>query len=113
MLFAVSDAVWFALIAAVGLAIKQYFDWRQSQVVAGKVEAVRLKAIEAANDVAEVKTTLQSSTAEHGEKLSGIAQQVEIVRKESNGMKDELVREVRQASFAAGVKSETDKGDKP
>jgi exo-beta-1,3-glucanase (GH17 family) len=34
---------------------------------------------------------------------------VESVHRATNSMKDELVEEVRQASFAAGVKSETDK----
>lgn len=34
---------------------------------------------------------------------------VEIIHKATNSMKDELVREVRSASFAAGEKSEKDK----
>lgn len=38
-----------------------------------------------------------------------VATTVERVAVETNGMKTELVEEVRKASFAKGVKSETDK----
>lgn len=41
--------------------------------------------------------------------VAGVKEHVEKVEKATNGMKHELVEEVRKASFAKGVKSETDK----
>lgn len=42
-------------------------------------------------------------------KIDIVKAHVEKVEKATNGMKTELVEEVRRASFAKGVKSETDK----
>lgn len=39
-----------------------------------------------------------------------VLKRVEEVHAATNGMKAELVEEVRKASFAAGVKSESDRG---
>lgn len=38
-----------------------------------------------------------------------LLRRTEVIHKATNSMKDELVQEVRKASFAAGAKSETDK----
>jgi hypothetical protein len=46
----------------------------------------------------------------NGERIQQVASHVEKVERATNGMKSELVSEVRQASFAAGEKSEKDKG---
>jgi hypothetical protein len=45
----------------------------------------------------------------NSEKLETVRQLTEKVQEETNGMKAELITEVREASFAKGVKSETDK----
>lgn len=47
--------------------------------------------------------------ARQSRKLDSVADKVEVVRHETNSMKDQLVEEVRKSSFAKGVKSETDK----
>lgn len=38
-----------------------------------------------------------------------LLRKTEVIHKATNSMKDELVQEVRKASFAAGAKSEADK----
>ncbi len=43
------------------------------------------------------------------QKIAEVHELAKQVQVETNGMKAELVREVREASFAKGVKSETDK----
>jgi hypothetical protein len=45
----------------------------------------------------------------NGRKLAEVHDLTRQVQVETNGMKSELVKEVREASFAKGVKSETDK----
>jgi hypothetical protein len=45
----------------------------------------------------------------NGRKLVEVRDLTKKVQEEANGMKSELVEEVRKASFAKGVKSETDK----
>jgi hypothetical protein len=45
----------------------------------------------------------------NGRKLVEVHDLAKKVQEETNGMKTELVKEVREASFAKGVKSETDK----
>ncbi len=57
----------------------------------------------------KTRLTVAASSAIRDDKLDQVVQQVEQVAKHSNAMKDELVAEVRKASFAAGAKSETDK----
>jgi alpha-L-fucosidase len=46
----------------------------------------------------------------NGQKIDVVHELAKQVQVETNGMKSELVEEVRRASFAKGVKSETDKG---
>lgn len=45
----------------------------------------------------------------NGQKADNNSQRIEQIHQATNGMKTELVNEVRKASFAAGAKSETDK----
>lgn len=83
-IWAVSDVVWQALIAGAVTVTLAYMQMR------------------AARKVEEVKRTLAETTALHGEKLDEYHREV-------NGMKAQLVDEVRKASFAQGAKSEKDK----
>ena len=48
-------------------------------------------------------------TLRNGRKIETVHALTKQVQTETNGMKAELVKEVREASFAKGVKSETDK----
>ncbi len=90
-----SDAVWLAIIGLIALVIKEYFD--------------RLRSKDAAEKVAKVAEDLEKNEAKHSDLIVGVSKQVEEVHRATNGMKKELVEEVRQASFAQGVKSEQDK----
>lgn len=89
-----SDGVWIALIGMVQVVILAWIAMKQTQ---------------AATKVAVVATTLETNTAIVDTKLNTLADRVEVIHKATNGMKEELVKEVRDASFAKGVKSETDK----
>lgn len=62
-------------------------------------------------EVAQILTALATFVASTGAVVVGIRNSAHImkVEKATNGMKTELVNEVRQASFAAGEKSEKDK----
>lgn len=90
-----SDTVWLAWIAIVALVVKQVLEWISAWIIAKRV--------------AEVKDKLVETTTAQDEKLVAISVQVEEVHRATNGMKTELVEEVRKASFAQGVKSEVDK----
>ncbi len=72
------------LVTAVGVIVVAVLQYLQR----GKVDAVR--------------TDLAANSAATDRKLEGVIAH-------TNGMKDQLVKEVRAASFAAGQKSETDK----
>ena len=97
-----SDAVWLAIIGVFAMALKEYFDHRRASRVAGKVEEVALTT-------AQVKAKVKAADDRNVEKMDALAESVVLVQKATNGLKEELVAEVRAASFAEGVKSETDK----
>ncbi len=111
MIFAeISDAVWLAAIglltvlstAAINIitmVIKEYFDR----------ERYRISQAEAK----EVKTTLEQTNAKQREQHQTVVAGVEEIKKATNGMKHELVEEVRKASFARGEKSEKDRQGGP
>jgi hypothetical protein len=90
MILAVSDSVWLALVGVLMLTVKEYFDAQRANRVAVKVAEVAVKA-----DIAATK-------------VDRVSEQVEQVHIATNSMKDQLVSEVRKASFAEGVKSEKD-----
>ncbi len=92
-ILAVSDVVWNALIAG---AVTIILAWMQNRTK---------KAVVETGTNADVKADVRE------QKLDDVAKKIEVVHKTTNSMKDELVQEVRQAGFAAGVKSETDKGN--
>ncbi len=98
MLFAVSDVVWQAVIAA-GLAI----------VLAWMSQRAAKAAAEAALAVEKVRGELAKSTVSTNTKLDAVAEKVEVVHKATNSMKEELVKVTDKEAFARGVKSETDK----
>src|SRR5687767_3044290 len=121
--FAISDAVWLAIIGVLAMAVKEYFDQRRArykdikdaevakkveevaqkaEVAAGKVEEVAVQAKVVVSKVEEVKITLDTTTVQHGKKLDDYHREV-------NSMKDQLVEEVRKSSFALGEKSEKEK----
>lgn len=96
----VPDVIWQALIAGVfGLAMV----WLQNRQ-AINVEQVKIDLLKANAEVLRLNK-------ESDKKLNDISGAVEEVHKATNGMKHELVEEVRKASFAAGKKSEADKQD--
>lgn len=107
------------LYAVLKLAEKVYDDWRldkSAKKIADKVEAVKT---DAATSAGEIKTALQrtnekqgAQTKAFGDRLNDISEQIDGVHALTNGMKTELVNEVRKSSYAAGVKSETDKENK-
>lgn len=56
-----------------------------------------------------ISTRNQKQIGVVNEKVENVHSLTKQVQVETNGMKDELVAEVRASSFARGVKSETDK----
>lgn len=97
------------VIGLVMLVAKEYFDRKRAEAAAVKVEAVRIEAAKSATKVQSVATTLYEVTAAQKAQIKGVSEQVQEVHDLANGMKAELVEEVRKASYAAGAKSETDK----
>ncbi len=92
-----SDAITLALIdkipvmvAALASTFSGYFAYR-THAVAKNTEAVARQTASVASHTAEVATQTEANT---------------------NGLKDQLVTEVRAAAFAAGQKHETDKEQK-
>ncbi len=98
-----SDAVWLAIIGVFAMAVKEYFDHLRAQQAADRTEQVKVAL---ANKTEAVKVALEEKT--EAAKVA-LEEKVAEVHRATNGMKEELVAEVRAASFAAGVKSETDK----
>jgi hypothetical protein len=67
-----------------------------------------------AGDVAQIITALAAvgsvwASLRNSARIKQVATHVEKVEAATNGMKEQLVNEVRAASFAAGEKSEKDK----
>ena len=92
---AMLNVVTLAVISIVGTIVKEYLDERRSKRIAGKLE---------------------KSDTIHADQIGGLADKIDVVDEkigkveiQTNHIKDELVAEVRKASFAAGAKSETDK----
>lgn len=109
MLIAVSDVVWQAAIGAVVTIVLAWMAQRTK-------DAVEKTGKDAADKVDEVKVDLLEANKAADKKMesefSAVKTAVEEVHKATNGMKHELVEEVRKASFAAGEKSEKDKDHK-
>ena len=98
-MIAVSDGVQLAIIAGVMLVVKQVLDW-VSMFVKIRLDDKR---------AAELATVTKKSATELKEHLGDQDDKLEVIRRENNGAKDQLVKEVRAAAFAAGEKSEADK----
>lgn len=90
-LFAVSDAVLISTVTAVFSFLGMVF----TGMLGYYTQKLNVKVNDVATKVTEGEVAL--------------SKQIEVIHKATNGMKDELVAEVRKASFAQGVKSETDK----
>lgn len=90
---------------------------RRDRKIAIRVRAVKADNAKAKNEIKHevtiVKDTLAEQSGKVDYKIDALGVQlgaaIEVVRKENNGMKDQLVEEVRKASFAKGVESEKDK----
>lgn len=91
LIFAVSDVVWQALIAGI---VTIYLEWSRRRT---------------AMKVADVERTLADTSGIIANKIDTLDERVEVIHKATNGMKKELVDEVRKASYAKGVKSEVDR----
>lgn len=79
MIFAISDAVWLGIFGLIGLAIKEYLDYRRS------VDAIT--------------------------KLDDVKEQVHVIEKATNSMKDALVLATEKEAFARGVKEEKNRSE--
>lgn len=97
------------VIGLVMLVAKEYFDRKRAEAAAVKVEAVRVEAAKAATKAHTVSIAMTEVAAAQQRQIRGVSEQVEEVHKATNGMKAQLVDEVRKASFAAGEKSEQNK----
>ncbi len=89
---------------------------RQTAEAAIEVKEVKTTLQEAAVKVAEVKEVLKEKSSKDDEKFASVVAKVETITAKveevnlaTNGMKAELVEEVRKASFAQGVKSEMER----
>lgn len=77
---------------------------RQTMAAANAVRDDTMQAMKGALD-----TVVKQTNGDLSKKLETIASDVKQGIEQSNGMKDELVKAVKDAAFNAGVKSETDK----
>lgn len=93
-----SDAFWAGFFAVVALIVKDWLDSRRAERAARLVKVVAAKQ-EIATE--ERKKNVEAASA----KMDDLAAKVEVIHKATNGM----VKQLEEASFARGVKSETDK----
>lgn len=116
MLFAISDAVWLAIIVAVGGTVKEILDIIRARKVAAKVEevAIRTKRVavrakRAAVLVAKVAEK-QDQVAVHETrregKIDNLVGQVEEVRKNTNGLVSHLMDKTDKESHQRGMEDE-------
>lgn len=117
-----SDAFWAGLFFLAGLLIKDWLDQRRfdrserqrlklATVAAEKVDQVAQKQAEAAHRVEAVKVllkadteALKADTKAQTDKLDALVVSVEEVKLQTNGLKDQLVAEVRKGAYAKGLK---------
>lgn len=123
LIFAVSDVVWQALIAAavtVILAAMQMWAKRSADraaVAAGNAATAAGKAatsaatavVKVAAHAEEVKTALAESDAITNEKLADVAEKVEAVHKATNSLTDRLVESTDKAAHSRGVEEERER----
>ncbi len=113
MIVAISDVVWQALIAAI---VTLALAWMNQRTKA----SVEKNAKAAADKVADVKTALDTTTAqqkEHAErreqKLDTVAADIRKVEVATNSMKDALVKAAGEAGELKGAQDERDRDKKP
>lgn len=87
-MFAISDVVWQAIIAAILAIILLWMNQRN------------------ARKVAEVKTTLETTTDVTVQKLDIVGDNVLKIEKATNSMKDALVKAAGEAGELKGIQSE-------
>ncbi len=87
----ITAEIWLTLI---GAGVTVYLEWSRR-----RAELAILR----------VKQELEVSNADKLKRLHELKTEVEGVKQATNGMKAELVEEVRKASYAQGVKHEADK----
>lgn len=115
-------AVFLGLTNLAGLVfafVKERAKTRRDELVADRVEAVRLEAIKAATLADEVKTTLETATARQDataarqdEKLDEVAAKVEEVHRATNSLTDRLVESTAAEALARGGVEERARADK-
>lgn len=110
MLAELSDTGWWVVGGIATMVVKEVLDWVKTwlkeRADVRRAKALQKSTEEAAAKLAKVTQAEGKKVTDHLERQD---QAVEVIRKENNGMKDQLVKEVRDAAFASGVKSETDK----
>lgn len=117
---------WAVVIAAVGLIVKLIldffrerdkikFDRDQAKLLDEREYAKVLRDEAAAREVATVKHNLELTAAaqdkyaeERHQQIQGLTADIKEVHRLTNGMKDELVAEVKKTATAAGKKEEHD-----
>lgn len=102
MPFAVSDVVWQALIAGAVTVVLAYMNQRTKNAVVKTAADATVERKEVKNTLAAVEVKQDRHAASQEAKMSDLVNH-------TNGIKDELVAEVRKASFAEGEKSQKDK----
>ncbi len=102
--------------AAAAAELKQQTEDKASELKRRQDQTAAELAASQHREAEKTRQTVAASSAVRDDKIEQVKEQiqqtkeqVEQVAKHSNQMKDELVAEVRKASFAAGAKSETDK----
>ncbi len=108
MLFATSDIVWQALIAA-GLAIVLAWMSQRAQAAAATaaIAAERVR-IELAKESVTTRTLIDGTN----HKLDGVVEQIHEVHLATNSLTDRLVETSKSEAFARGGKEERERADK-
>ncbi len=106
---------WVLVIGAIFLGLTKlwsmYLDYKREQAKIIRDESTAAE-VNAVKKTLQYATQTQSDHAERREKkLDQVAEKVEQVRIESNGMKDALVEEVRKAATLKGRDDERDRAD--
>lgn len=98
MLFAISDAVWLAVIGILYMAVKEYFD--------------RVRARDVREHVIRAEQKIDEKGREQSQKLDTVVENVKVIEKATNSMKDALVLATEKEGLERGAREERERSSR-
>jgi hypothetical protein len=110
----VDTTVTLAVIGLIYMAIQEWFAWKRAQIVQTKLveQQENVKADLETHAVA-IKDELKVAAEKTAARLEKHDAKLDEVAKQTNGMKEELVRVTEQEALARGIKQEKDRPHEP